>query len=301
MKKNKKKLSLFDCCNTIMMLLVLLVVAYPLYFTIIASVSDASALSAGKVILRPAGFNLEAYRQVLAYKAIWKGYANSAYYTLFGTLLAMFVTIPAAYSLSKKYFPLRNLFTTVVLITMYFGGGLVPTYLLVKSLRLLNTRAILVILGCFSVYNMIIARSYFSTSISDALYEAAEIDGAGEYKKFYAIALPLAKPILAVLVLYYAVGYWNSYFNALMYTSSKAFEPLQLVLRRVLILNENALNIEMLEQVSVDELLIQKARAEAAYVMKYAMVFIGSLPLLIMYPFVQKHFVKGVMIGSVKE
>lgn len=300
--KKKKKLSPFDVGNTIIMLLVLFLAAYPLYYTVIASLSDPNAVASGKVVWWPVNLTLDAYKQVFVYKPIWTGYMNSLYYTVAGTAFNIFLTIPAAYALSKKYLPMRNGIMTVFFITMYFGGGLVPTYLLVKGMGLLDTRTVMIIMGGLSVYNLIVARVYFSTSISDTLYEAAEIDGAGEYRKFFSIALPLAKPIIAVMILYYAVGHWNGYFDALIYISDKKLEPLQLVLRKVLILNQNALNNEVLKN-SVDTEALKESvkRARAAYTMKYAMVFIGSFPLLVTYPFVQKYFVKGVMIGAVKE
>lgn len=300
--KRKKKVSMFDVCNTIFMLLVLLIIVYPLYYTVIASFSEASAVASGKVIWKPIGFTLDSYKQVFSNEKIWIGYANTIYYTVCGTLFNLFLTIPTAYALSKKNLPYRNMIMAIFMITMYFGGGMVPTYLLVKNLGLLNTRTILIILGGVSVYNLIVTRTYFSTSISESLYEAADIDGAGEFQKFLSIAVPLAKPIIAVMVLYYAVGHWNSYFNALLYVSDKSLEPLQSVLRRILILNEDALNQALLtESLSADELLDAAKRSQLAYTMKYAVVFVASAPLLIAYPFVQKYFVKGVMIGAVKE
>lgn len=301
--KTKKKTSLFDVCNTLIMLAVLFLAAYPLYYTVIASLSDPNAVASGEVVWAPVNVTMDAYKQVLAYKPIWTGYVNSLYYTVMGTLFNLFLTIPAAYALSKKYLPFRSGVMTVFFITMYFGGGLVPTYLLVKGMGLLNSRTVMVIMGGLSVYNLIVSRVYFSTSISDTLYEAADIDGAGEYRKFFSIALPLAKPIIAVMVLYYAVGHWNGYFDALIYISDKALEPLQLALWKVLILNQNALNEEVLKssKLNAEALMESVKRARAAYTMKYAMVFIGSFPLLVTYPFVQKYFVKGVMIGAVKE
>ena len=188
------------------------------------------------------------------------------------------------------------------LITMYFSGGMVPTYLLIKNLGLINTRLVLVIVSGISIYNLIVTRTYFTTSISESIYEASRIDGAGEIRTFLSIALPLAKPIIAVMVLYYAVAHWNDYFNALLYVSDQNLEPLQSVLRRVLIQNQNALDESMMQQsMSAGELLDSAQHAYAAYTMKYTMVFIASAPLLIAYPFVQKYFVKGVMVGAVKE
>lgn len=298
----KKKYGVFDFMNTIFMVLVLLITIYPLYFTVIASFSDPKAVASGEVIWHPVGMTLDSYKQVFAYDDIWRGYANTIFYTVFGTLFQLFLTIPAAYALSKRYLPGQKVLMTLFLITMYFGGGMVPTYLLVKNLGLVNTRVCLIIVSGFSIYNLIVTRTYFSTSISESIYEAARIDGAGEIKSFLSIALPLAKPIVAVMILYFAVALWNNYFDALLYITDKTLEPLQSVLRRVLIQNENALNEAMLQgNLDPGELMDTAKRAYAAYTMKYTMVFIASAPLLIAYPFVQKYFVKGVMVGSVKE
>lgn len=300
--KKKKKVEMFDICNVIFMFAVLFITIYPLYFTVIASFSEPSAVATGKVLWRPVGFTLDSYRQVFAYKQIWTGYLNTIFYTVLGTAFNLFLTIPAAYAVSKKYLPHRNIFMGFFLITMYFGGGMVPSYLLVKSLGLINTRLALVIVSGISIYNLIVTRTYFATSISDSIYEAARMDGAGELKTFFSIALPLAKPIMAVMVLYYAVAHWNDYFNALLYVSDQQLEPLQSVLRRVLIQNQNALDESLMQQsMSSGELLDSAKRAYAAYTMKYTMVFIASAPLLAAYPFVQKYFVKGVMVGAVKE
>jgi len=298
----KKKLSLFDMCIYAIMVIVLFVTIYPLYFTVIASFSDAKAVASGEVVWKPVGFNLDAYKHVFAYKDIWRGYTNSIFYTLFGTLFNLALTIPAAYAMSKKYMPYRGVIMTLFLITMYFGGGMIPRYLLMRDIGLLNIRLTLVLLGGLSVYNMIVTRVYFSSSISNTLYEAAEIDGAGEFRRFFSIALPLSKPIIAVMALYYGVWRWNDYYNAMIYTTSKELEPLQSVLRRVLILNQNALNEAMIDQtLELDAIMAQMQKAYMAYTMKYAVVFIASAPLLMAYPFVQKHFVKGVMIGALKE
>lgn len=298
----KKKVSMFDVCNTIFMLLILVITLYPLYYTVIASFSSANAVASGKVTWWPVGFTLAAYERVVEYKKIWVGYANTTYYTVLGTLFNLVLTIPAAYTMSKKNLPHKNFIMTIFVITMYFSGGMIPKFLLVKNLGLLNTRAILILLGGLSVYNFIVTRTYFSTSISESLYEAADIDGAGEFKKFFTIAIPLSKPILAVMTLYYAVVRWNNYFDALIYVTNQDYEPLQAVLRRILILNENMQNeIEIGGGATIEQLQYAADMAALAYTMRYAVVFIASAPLLIMYPFVQKYFVKGVMIGAVKE
>ena len=292
---------IFDIFNTCFMILMLLVTAYPLYFTIIASFSEPYDVAKGNVVFWPVGFTMQSYQQVLAYRQIWVGYANTVFYTVFGTLFSLALTIPAAYTLSKKFLPGRGIITLIILFTMYFSGGLVPTYLLIRNLGLINTRYTMIILGGFSVYNMIITRVYFQSSIPDDIYEAARIDGASDFRQFFTIALPLAIPVIAVITLYYSVSNWNAYFSALLYITRRELEPLQLVLRRVLILNEIALNEALLQDsLPPGELMDSIKRAYAAYTMKYATVFIASLPLLILYPFIQKYFVKGIMIGSLK-
>lgn len=298
----KKKLDLFDICNYIFMLLILFITIYPLYFTVIASISDPKAVATGEVVWWPVGFTLDSYKQVLEYKPIWTGYANTILYTVVGTLFNLFLTIPAAYTLSKKYLPGKKVLMGFFMITMYFSGGMVPTYLLVKNLGLVNSRWALIILGGISIYNLIVTKTFFSTSISESLYEAARIDGAGEIRTFLSIALPLAKPIIAVMLLYYAVAHWNDYFTALLYVNDKDLVPLQTVLREVLIQNQSALDPENMQRtMSEGELIDSAKRVYTAYAMKYSMVFIASAPLLAIYPFIQKYFVKGVMIGAVKE
>lgn len=300
--KTKRKISFFDIFINATIILIVLITIYPLYYTVIASLSNPQAVASGKVVWLPVELTLESYQQVIAYKPIWNGYLNTIYYTVVGTAFNMILTIPAAYVLSKKDLPYRRFITILFLITMYFGGGMVPTYLLVKKLGLINTRLALILVAGLSVYNLIVGTTYFRTNVPEALYEAAEIDGASEIKKFFAIALPLAKPIIAVLILYYAVAHWNNYFDALLYISNEKLEPLQTVLRKVLILNQNALNETLLAgTMSKEELINSANRYYSAYTMKYSMVFIASAPLLIAYPFVQKYFVKGVLIGAVKE
>ena len=280
-------------------LLVVLMCAYPLYLTIIASVSDPYDVYSGKVNLLPSNFTLESYQLVFSNKQIWQGYANSILYTVAGTCFNLFLTIPSAYALSKKRMYGRNFLTTVFLITMYFGGGMIPTYLLYKNLDLINTRWILIIGGGISVYNVIVTRTYFQNNIPETLFEAARIDGANEFLTFFKLVLPLSAPIIAVITLYYAVGHWGSYFSAMIYTYDQALQPLQLVLRNILILNETAYTDAL---ASGDASLIADASRQAylALTMKYSLVFIASAPMLIAYPFVQKHFVKGIMVGSLK-
>ena len=279
--------------------LVVVICAYPLYLTIIASISDPYDVYSGKVNLLPSGFTLESYKLVFTNKAIWRGYGNSVLYTVAGTLFNLFLTLPSAYALSKQRLYGRSFLTTVFIITMYFGGGMIPTYLLYKNLGLIDTRWVLIINGGLSVYNMIVTRTYFQNNIPETLFEAARIDGANEFMAFFRLVLPLSAPIIAVITLYYAVGHWGSYFSAMIYTYDQTLQPLQLVLRNILILNETAYTDAL---ASGDASLIADASRQAylALTMKYSLVFIASAPMLIAYPFVQKHFVKGIMVGSLK-
>lgn len=281
------------------LILLALVCLYPLYFTVIASVSDAHEVFLGNVLLWPKKFTLESYKLVFENRSIWKGYANSIFYTLAGTSMHLFLTIPAAYALSRKDMLGRSFFMVVFMITMYFSGGLIPSYILYKKLNLINTRWILVLLGAVSVYNMIVAKTYFQTNIPESLNEAARIDGANDFQIFFQIVLPLSAPIVAVIGLYSAVGHWSSYFNAMVYTSNADIQPLQVVLRQILILNESAFE-DAMKSGSADVIMDAERRSYLAITMKYALVFIASAPMLAIYPFVQKHFVKGIMVGSVK-
>ena len=273
---------------------------YPLYFTIIASVSEAHDVYTGKVNLLPSKFTLEAYQLVFQNSSIWLGYANTIFYTVVGTMLNLLLTIPSAYALSKERMYGRSFLMTLFIITMYFGGGMIPNYLLLKNLHLINTRWVLILCGGLSVYNMVVTRTYFQNNIPETLYEAARIDGASEFLIFLKMVIPLSAPIIAVITLYYAVGHWSSYFNAMIYLSDQELYPLQVVLRRILILNETAYQDATASGASAEELLSAERQAYMALTMKYALVFIASAPMLIVYPFVQKHFVKGIMIGSLK-
>jgi len=291
----------FDICNTIFMIFLTIIIAYPLYYTIIASLSEPFDVARGNVRFLPVNFTLQSYRQVFAYSQIWIGYRNTILYTFFGIIFSLALTVPAAYTLSKKYVVWRGPITFFFVFTMYFGGGMIPTFLLVRDLGLMNTPLVMVILGGFSVWNLIVTRVFFMSSIPDELFESARIDGASDFRQFFSIALPLAKPVIAVITLWYAVGNWNAFFNALLYIRDSSLEPLQLVLRRVLIQEQSVLDESILaDTLQPGELLDRVRRAHAAYTMRYAMVFIASFPLLVMYPFIQKHFVKGVMVGSLK-
>ena len=283
---------IFDILNYVFLTLCLLIVAYPLYFIVIASVSDPTAVYAGKVILWPARFTLEGYQRILDYESFFTGYRNTVIYTVVGTAVNVLITIPGAYALSRKDLVGRNIFMMGVTFTMIFSGGLIPTYLLVISLNLYNTMWALILPVAVSAWNLIVARTFFQQTIPDELLEAATLDGAGNTQFFLRVVLPLSKSIIAVMVLFYAVNHWSSYFNALIYLKSAEKYPLQLVLRNILF--ENSLG-DMVEDAST--LALQQRLGD---LIKYGIIIASSLPLLILYPFLQRFFIQGVMIGAVK-
>jgi len=298
-KRSKADL-VFDIVNTTMMVLFLFIMLYPLYFVIIVSFSDIKQVGLGNVYLWPKGFTLEAYQHVFVNKQIWVGYRNTILYTVGGTLYHLFLMVPLAYAMSKKEMFGRKFLSWVYIVTMYFSGGLIPSYLLNKNLGLIGNPLVMIV-GGVSAYNMIVTRTYFQTSVSKELLEASYIDGANEFRAFRQIVLPLSKPILAVMALYAAVSKWNSYFEAMIYLTKPDYAPLQLVLRDILIASKQMLTDEnLINRLSEEERMSLERKAELAEAMKYAVVFIGSAPLLIMYPFIQKYFTKGVMIGSLK-
>lgn len=290
----------FTVVNYTLLAILTLIILYPLYFTVIASISEPYEVVSGNVVLWPKGFTLESYAQIFHNEEIWTGFRNSTLYTVFGTMMSLILTIPAAYALSKKNLWGRGIITTYFVIIMYFSGGLPPTYLVVRDLGLLNQPYTLVIIGSFSVYNMVVARTYYQSSIPESLYEAAEIDGCSGFGQFFRIAIPLSKPIIAVIALYYAVGRWNDFYNSLVYITNSDYYSLQQILRNILLESQNALSAINGDTMSSEEMAYFMRRAYLAEAMKYAIIFVSSLPMLLIYPLVQKHFVKGVMVGSVK-
>ncbi len=273
--------------------IVLLVMLYPLWFVLIASVSDPTYVNLGEVILLPKGLNFNGYRELLEYRQLLTGYRNTIVYTLVGTCLNLLVLLPASFALSRKELCFRRFLMLFFLLTMYVSGGLVPLYLQVKSLGLMNTMWALILPGAFSVYNMIICRNFFSSNISDELYDSARIDGASYTGFFLSVVLPLSKSIIAVMVLFHALGHWNAYLNALYYLSDSEKFPLQLVLRNL----QSQLDMVREGGMTGAELLRKLNLRESV---KYSIVLAASFPVALMYPFVQKHFVKGVMMGSIK-
>jgi putative aldouronate transport system permease protein len=269
--------------------LVVIVTLYPFVFIFSASISDSAALGRGEVWIFPKGFNLDAYKIVLDDKQVWTSYGNTIWYVVVGTAINMILTTLTAYPLSRKNFSGRNKIMMFVAFTMFFSGGLVPSYLLVKELGLMNTRWAIVVPAGISTWNLIIMRTFFE-SIPQSLHEAATIDGCSEIGIMTRIFLPLSLPVIAVMVLFYAVGHWNSYFSALVYLNDQNLYPLQMHLRKILIqFNQN----EMLEQLT-------QGRDVVGQSVRYATIIVSTVPILLIYPFLQKYFVKGVMLGAVK-
>ncbi|HML45212.1 MAG TPA: carbohydrate ABC transporter permease [Clostridia bacterium] len=278
-------------------ILVLILMAYPLIYIFSASFSDPMLVTTGKIILLPKGVTLDGYRLIFEYKPIWTGYRNTIFYAFFGTLINLAITLPCAYALSRHDLRGRMGFTALFAFTMFFSGGLIPSYLVYKQLGITNTVWAMLLPGATGMWNTVIARTYFQTNIPWELQEAAYIDGSSTMTLFAKIVLPLSAPIVAVLAIFFAVGHWNAYFNALVYLSDSRLFPLQLFLRNILILNQAE---DMMGALSADELEELLRRMQLKESMKYGIVVVSSLPVLMLYPFLQKHFVKGIMIGSVK-
>ncbi len=296
MVKSKIKSSSKDKMFTILLYAIFslgfIIILYPLWFIIIASFSDPAAVSTGKVLLLPKGFTLDGYKALLKESDIWIGYRNTILYTLVGTLIGLFVNICAAYSLSRKDLVGRKAFMTFFIITMFFNGGLIPTFLTIKSFNLYDTFWVMVLPFSVSVYNIIVARTFFESSLPTDLWNAAQIDGCGNLRFFFQIVLPLSKAIIAVIGLWIAVGQWNSYFNALIYIKNPDLYPLQLVIRNILITNQ------MQGSIGTGEAALIALRT--ANLMRYAVIIVSTVPIMCVYPFIQKYFNKGVMIGAVK-
>lgn len=285
----------FDIVNIMIMVILTFIFVWPLIFVLSASVSDPAAVTMGEVWLLPKGFNLEGYKAIFNYKNIWVGYKNTVIYTVLGTTLNLFMTICAAYPLSRKDFMPRKALTRIFMFTMFFSGGLIPSYMVVVKLGIYDKIWAMLLPSAVHVMYIIIMRTYFQTSIPQSLHEAAELDGANTAQVLWHIVLPLSGPILAVMALYYGVGKWNSYFDALVYMSSTSKYPLQMFLREILINNQVDLNMVGLDPAAAE------AKLHLAQVIKYGVIVVASLPVLCVYPFVQKYFVKGVMIGAIKE
>jgi len=265
---------------------------YPVYFVALASVTDAIYVNSGELLLWPKGFHLNGYKFVMSDARIGTGYVNTIVYTVGGTLLGLSASLSAGYALSRRDLPGRGLVMAAMVFTMYFSGGLIPTYLVVRSLSLVNTRWVMIILGSVSVYNIILIRTFFMSTIPGELQDAAFIDGCSNLRFFFRIALPLSSAIVAVISLYLAVGYWNAYFNALIYITDLKKSPLQIFLRELLMAQSSDAGIADGELAGEYKRMTQ--------IVKYAVIVVATLPIVCLYPFLQRYFVKGVMIGSLK-
>uniref|UniRef100_UPI00389944E7 carbohydrate ABC transporter permease n=1 Tax=Caldanaerobius polysaccharolyticus TaxID=44256 RepID=UPI00389944E7 len=285
---------IFDIIVYGLCILIFIVIAYPCYFIVIASVSNANLVATGQVTLYPKGFSLYGYKQIFQDGRIWIGYKNTIIYTVLGTLVNLLFTLPAAYALSRKEFSARRVIMLFFVFTMFFNGGLIPTYLLIKQLHLIDTMWVFIIPFCVNVFNLIITRTFFEESIPKELYEAASLDGCSHFQFFGKIVLPLSKPIIAVMALYYMVGHWNDFFTALIYIKSDNLKPLQIILRDILLVNQ-----VFAEGAGLGGNAGGYAQQYADAV-KYGVIIVSTVPILLFYPFIQKYFEKGVMIGSLK-
>ena len=283
---------LYSICVTAVAIAALLIVLYPMYFIVIASFSKSNMVNQGLVKLIPKGINFFGYRKIVERSDLWLGYGNTILYTVAGTLLNLAVTLPAAYVVAQRKFRARRFLMTLFVITMYFGGGMVPTYMLVKALHLTNSPYVMIIMGAVSVYNLIITRTFFENSIPSDLQEAAWLDGCSHIRYFVSVVLPLSKAVISVILLYYAVGHWNDFFTALLYLNKDEYQPLQIILRNILISNQAMAGTTGAGEGSYAQ--------QYADQVKFAVIIVSTVPVLCIYPFIQKYFEKGVMIGAVK-
>lgn len=295
-KKIKESMSdhVFGVLILIFSLLALLISIYPLYFVVIASFSNPDLVSRGEVIFYPKEFTVEAYQYIFKNRDIWTGYKNTLLYVVGSVVVGLFITIPGAYALSRDDLVGRNLFTKLITFTMFFQGGLIPTYIMMKNFHLTNTPWVVILLASTTVFNVIIARTFFVTNLPKELYEAASVDGCGNFRFFFSIVLPLSSVVIAIVALYIAVAQWNSFFNAMIYLTDDKYQPLQIVLRKILIMGQTFGDTSEMTTEEIDAL------RRISLLVKYALIVVSSAPIIALYPFLQRYFVKGVMIGSVK-
>lgn len=290
--KKSKEDKIFDFILYGIAAILIVVALYPMYFIVIASISNPNLVSNGEILFLPKGINFKAYEQLASYSQLWTGYKNTILYVIFGTIFTLVVNIPAAYALPRRKLYGRKALTIFYLIPMFFTGGLIPTYLAVQQFHLLDTFWVMVLPFSVVTYYIIVGRTFFANSIPEELWEAAQLDGCGYMGFFFRIVLPLSKAVIAVIALWAAVGQWNSYFNALIYLRDPELQPLQIILRNILISNQ-----------TISSMTTGAAAAEAkqmADLIKYAVIVVSSAPIMCLYPFVQKHFNQGVMLGSLK-
>ena len=278
---------------TVIILLLLIIVGYPVFYVISSSFSSAAAIQSGRVVFLPIDPTLAGYKFVFQYDTVWLGYRNSLFYTVFGTIINMFLSILFAYPLSKSDLPLRGFYNKLIVVTMLFGAGMIPTFILKSKLGLVDTIWAILLSGAVSIHNTMIIRTSFKSSIPKELYEAAKIDGANDFKCLTSIALPLSKATLSVITLYYAVGHWNQYFTAMIYLRNKNLFPLQIFLRTILTAGQS------IDASSVSETMLQQVQ-DGTQQIKYALIVVSTVPVILLYFIVQKYFKKGVMVGSIK-
>ena len=295
--KKRRKWTTFDVVNYAIAVIIFFVILYPLYFVVIASFSDPNYINIGEVVFWPKGFTLDGYKRVMNTTEIWTGFRNSVIYTGLGTILNVAMTVTAAYALSKKRLPGRGVFQLIIVFTMFFSGGMIPTYLLLKNMNMLDTMWVMIIPGAVSAYNLIVTKTFFISSIPAELEEAARIDGASDFRIFFKIVIPLSTPIIAVMFLFYGVGHWNSYFDGMMYLSDSDLIPLQVVLKDILSSAQTAANSGAM---STEELILLAEQQKIAEMVKYVSMIVATVPVLLVYPFIQKYFKKGIMVGSLK-
>ncbi len=290
---------IFGFFNSLFLIVMFIIALYPIIFVLSASISDPQMVSTGKMLLWPVGVTWSGYEKLFIYKDLWVGYGNTVFYTICGTTLNLLATLPCAYALSRRDFTPRSIVMIFFMFTMFFGGGMIPGYLNVRDLGLVNTRFYILIHGLISVSNMIVCRTFFANTIPWEMQEAAMLDGASDFGLFTKIILPLSKPIIAVMSLYYGVGRWNSYFTEMIYLKDRSKFPLQLILKEILA--DAQLSAEQLgEMTDVEEILAMLKKQDTANLLKYCVIVAATLPMMLIYPWLQKYFEKGVMIGSVK-
>lgn len=284
---------LFYSISYAFVILLTLIVLYPLIFIVSASFSSANAVSSGRVVLFPVEPSIMGYQRVFENERVWTGYANTILYTGLGTLINVFMTLICAYPLARKKLPHKGFFTFLFTFTMLFSGGMIPSYLVMRDLKILNTVWVMVLPGAIGISQMIVTRTFLRSTIPDELLEATQIDGCNDFRFFTMFVLPLSKAVIAVIAMQYAIGHWNSYFNAMIYLSDSSKYPLQIFLREILIMNDIDTSDIVDEELAI-------AMQGMADLLKYALIVVATAPILCIYPFVQKYFVKGVMMGSLK-
>ncbi len=290
----------FSVAIYVFVVFMFLITLYPLVYVLSASFSDPDAVASGEMLLWPVGFNTDGYEMVFKNSQIWVGYRNTIFYTVVGTVMQLCVTLPCAYALSRKDLQGRGFFLAMFMVTMYFSGGMICDYLNINELGLLDNPLSQLLPGLVATYNMIVARTFFANTIPWELTEASYLDGASDFKLFTKVILPLSAPIIVVLALYYGVGHWNSYFNALLYLDNRELFPLQVFLKEILTQAQMANEFLVDGGYTPEEVRMLEEQAEMANRIKYCVIVVSTVPMMIIYPRLQKYFAKGVMIGSVK-